>query len=217
MREHPNDWQDFRFDCDGEYQDPADERYVVHCYGGETHGSEDLSSAFANSCNAAFSKIGTLTDPKKLLETGDALLFNQDLPISITSSKTAIGQGDTMMSPLHEVILSAAIANGGVLVEPTLLRQVQSADGKVVKTFGEGAKRTLMSAEEASTLGGFMRRVVTEGTASVLRKADYEAAGKTGSAEVVKNGVVVEDGETGGRTAAPIARKVLDYWLEERR
>ena len=255
MREHPNDWQDFRFDCDGEYQDPADERYVVHCYGGETHGSEDLSSAFANSCNAAFSKIGTLTDPKKLLESGDALLFNQDLPISIMSSKsrlklatdadpwtlmqTAIGQGDTMMSPLHEVILSAAIANGGVLVEPTLLRQVQSADGKVVKTFGEGSKRTLMSAEEASTLGGFMRRVVTEGTASVLRKADYEAAGKTGSAEVVKNGeksttawftgfapyenpeiaicVVVEDGETGGRTAAPIARKVLDYWLEERR
>ena len=69
MREHPNDWQDFRFDCDGEYQDPADERYVVHCYGGETHGSEDLSSAFANSCNAAFSKIGTLTDSKKLLET----------------------------------------------------------------------------------------------------------------------------------------------------
>ena len=113
MREHPKDWQDFHFDCDGEYQDPADERYVVHCYGGETHGSEDLSSAFANSCNAAFSKIGTLTDPKKLLETGDALLFNQDLPISIMSSKsrlklatdadpwtlmqTAIGQGDTMM------------------------------------------------------------------------------------------------------------------------
>ncbi len=224
----------------------------MHCYGGETHGSEDLSSAFANSCNAAFSKIGTLTDPKKLLETGDALLFNQDLPISIASSKsrlklatdadpwtmmqTAIGQGDTMMRPLHEVILSAAIANGGVLVEPTLLRQVQSADGKVVKTFGEGAKRTLMSAEEALTLGGFMRRVVTEGTASALRKADYEAAGKTGSAETSDDktietnswytgfirdsrypyaiAVVIEQGGAGSRLASELAGDALKYAIE---
>lgn len=254
MREHPKDWQSFQFDCEGEYQDPADERYVVHCYDGEVHGQEDLSKAFANSCNAAFAKIGTLTDSKKLSETANSLLFNQDLPIAITSSKsrlklaedadawtmmqTAIGQGETMMSPLHEVLLSAAIANGGTLVEPKMLEQVQSVDGRVVKTFESSTKRTLMTEEEASTLGGFMHRVVTEGTASALRKADYEAAGKTGSAEVLKDGkksttawftgfapyehpeiaicVVVEDGETGGRTAAPIARKVFDYWLEER-
>ncbi len=254
MREHPQDWQDFRFDCDGAYQDDEDVRYVVHCYGGEEHGTEDLSSAFANSCNAAFSKIGTLLDPEKLLSTGNDLLFNQDLPIDLSSSRsrlqltadsgtwtmmqTAIGQGETMMSPLHEVLLSAAIANGGVLAEPKLLTQVQSADGKVVKTFESTGQRTLMSASEASNLGSFMRRVVTEGTASALRDASYAAAGKTGSAEVSKDGstitnawftgyapyeqpeiavcVIVEDGETGGRTAAPIARKVMDYWLEQR-
>ncbi len=254
MREHPKDWQDFRFDCDGAYQDEEDARYVVHCYGGEEHGQEDLSAAFANSCNAAFSKIGTLIDPAKLLETGTSLLFNEDLPIDLSSSQsrlrvtadsgtwtmmqTAIGQGETMMSPLHEVILSAAIANGGVLSEPKLLRQVQSADGRVVKTFDGTGERTLMMEEEAYNLGLFMRRVVTEGTASALRDADYAAAGKTGSAEVEKDGktitnawftgyapyespeiavcVIVEDGETGGRTAAPIARKVMDYWLEER-
>ena len=64
----------------------------------------------------------------KLAKTAEELLFNQDLPIALSSKKsrfnvtedsgtwtmmqTAIGQGETMMSPLHEVILASAIANG---------------------------------------------------------------------------------------------------------
>jgi cell division protein FtsI/penicillin-binding protein 2 len=152
--------------------------------------------------------------------------------------QTAIGQGETMMSPLHEVILASAIANGGVLSEPQVLKQVQSAEGNVIKVFEEGEKLRLMTEEEASILGSFMRSVVKEGTASKLKDADYPAAGKTGSAEVKKNGetitnawftgfapydnpeiavcVVVEEGETGGRTAVPVAKKVFDYWINER-
>lgn len=254
IREHPDDYQNFAFNCDGKYRDPADDDYVVHCYSGEVHGAEDLHTAFAYSCNSAFAKIGTLVDKKKLMETADQLLFNQELPIDISSSKsrftvtedsgiwtmmqTAIGQGETMMSPLHEVILASAIANKGVLVEPKLLKQVQSSEGNVIKVFEDSAEQQLLTEKEASLLGSFMRSVVTDGTASKLRDAEYAAAGKTGSAEVSKNGetitnawftgfapyddpeiavcVVVEEGETGGRTAVPVARAVFDYWLNER-
>ena len=80
-----------------------------------------------------------------------------------------------------------------------------------------------------------MRAVVSEGTASKLKSKSYEACGKTGSAEYQSRGksktdawftgfapmqdpklavcVLVEDGETGGRTAAPIAKAVFDYWI----
>ena len=254
MREHPGDWQNFQFDCDGEYVDPENEKYVVHCFDGEVHGTETLETAFANSCNSAFAKIGTEINKTKLRELAEALMFNQDLPIAISSSKSrfnvdsssdtwtmmqsAIGQGTTMMSPLHNLLITAAIANGGVLKEPVMLDRVESVDGKTIQTFGDGAEQKLMSAEEASTIGGFMRKVVTVGTASKLRTDAYAAAGKTGSAEYTEGGktktdawftgfapydhpeiavcVVVEDGETGGRTAAPIARAVFDYWLTER-
>ncbi len=251
IREHPDDYKNFTFNCNGEYRNDADEDYVVHCYSGEVHGSEDLQTAFTYSCNSAFAKIGTMVDKTKLMETADQLLFNQELPITLPSSnsrfavtadsgiwtmmQTAIGQGETMMSPLHEVILASAIANDGVLEEPKLLKQVQSTEGNVIKVFPDTQERQLMTEGEAEILASFMRSVVTDGTASKLRDAQYAAAGKTGSAEVSKNGeiitnawftgfapydnpeiavcVVVEEGETGGRTAVPIARQVFDYWL----
>lgn len=252
MREHPGG--SFSFDCNGVYQDPADPDYVVHCFEGEKHGKEDLESAFANSCNAAFAEIGTETDKKQLTETAEELLFNTALPVSITASKsrfslgtdadawtmmqTAIGQGNTMMTPLHSVMLTAAIANGGVLAEPKLLDYVESADGRLVKTFGSSEEKILLSGTEADTLKQYMRKVITDGTASKLKTDAYAACGKTGSAEQTANGetvttawftgfapmdhptiavcVVVEKGETGGRTAVPIAKKVLDYWIAER-
>ena len=84
---------------------------------------------------------------------------------------------------------------------------------------------------EALTL--FMEEVVKEGTGSAFRDAPYSAAGKTGTAETGKGAgshawfvgfapvddpeiaicVLVENGESGGRTAAPIARKVIDAYL----
>ncbi len=251
MREHPTDYQDFRFDCQGYYQDPDNPELIVHCYDNEEHGTVDLETAFADSCNGAFAKLGTEIDAGKLRELAESLYFNEDLPVAITSSQsrfkvtenadvwtmmqTAIGQGETMMSPLHNLLITSAIANGGVLQEPTLLERIESADGKLVKSFGEGETKQLMSSEEAAVLASFMRKVVTDGTASKLQTDDYAAAGKTGSAEYSDSGsiktyawftgfaplespqlavcVLVEDGETGGRTAAPIARAAFDYWL----
>lgn len=56
LREHGDDPSGFQFNCTGAYQDPSDDKYIVHCFDGEVHGQEDLSEAFANSCNAAFSR-----------------------------------------------------------------------------------------------------------------------------------------------------------------
>ncbi len=251
IKEHPEDYGNFSYICDGVFTDPDNAEAAVHCYGGEVHGEVSLRTAFAESCNAAFAKIGTEINKESLRNLADNLYFNQDLPISISSSRSrfkvnaesdtwtmmqsAIGQGETQMTPLHNLLITAAIANGGVVHEPILLSRVESADGNIVKEFKNGDEKRLMSENEAQILKEYMRTVVEEGTASKLRTDAYQAAGKTGSAEYVEDGetkthawftgfapledpkiaitVLVEDGETGGRTAAPIARSVLDYWL----
>ena len=118
-------------------------------------------------------------------------------------------------------------------MKPYVLDRVQSAAGEEVKKFLPEAYGSLMTADEAAKLNDLMTLVVTEGTGSALRDASYQAAGKTGSAEFetgkethawftgyapaedpqIAVTVIVEEGGSGGRAAAPIARQMFDQYL----
>ena len=246
---HPEDYEDFTYHCTGIYTDA--EGNEIRCYGGEVHGEQTLSEAFANSCNGAFAEIGAELPEGELSKTAGSLLFNTALPYELpyTQSRfrltgddslfmreqTAIGQGETTMSPLHNLLIVSAVANGGELMKPMILDHLENAGGETFKTFQPEAYGTLLSKEDASYLSEMMRKVVTDGTGSAFRDALYEAHAKTGSAEYESGGekkthawcaafaeangrqiavcVLAEDGKTGGKTAAPIARAVMDAWL----
>lgn len=250
VKEHPEDYATaFSFSCTGTYIDA--EGNEIRCYGGEAHGEQDLFSAFANSCNGAFAKIGAELSEGRLSSAAEALLFNRKLPFSLpyrvssfslqetdglfVREQTAIGQGRTMMSPLHSLLITAAIANGGELMRPQILDHIENAAGETLKAWKPQSYERLLSDADAALLSELMRRVVTEGTGSAFRDAPYEAHAKTGSAEYeseegrkthawctafasygdrsIAVTVLVEDGKSGGSTAAPVARAVLDQWL----
>lgn len=248
IHEHPSDYQDFRFSCSGSYTDPEGNR--IQCYGGEAHGEQDLFQAFANSCNGAFARIGEEISPQETAKLAEKLLFNQALPFDLPYTRssyslqesdslflkeqTAIGQGKTTMSPLHNLLLTAAVANGGELMKPRLLSHLENAGGENFRSFSSERAGRLLSQEDAGLLKELMGLVVTEGTGSAFRGAPYGAYAKTGSAEYESGGerkthawcnaigegngkqlavcVIVEDGKSGGSTAAPVARAVLDAW-----
>ena len=247
MREHPQDYKDYRFDCSGTY---VNGDYTIRCYHGESHGSQDFVQAFANSCNGAFASLGLELDLASLKGTAEDLLFNRELPLTGFPYKessfvmepgagtweilqTSMGQGKTEMTPLHNALLTAAIANGGTLMKPYLLDRVVSAGEEEVKKFMPEAWGSLMTAQEAANLTELMEAVVTVGTASALRTDAYQAAAKTGSAEFETGRethawftgfapaqdpklvvtVLVEEAGTGGRAAAPIARQLFDIYL----
>ncbi len=248
LREHPSEAGEYSFDCDGAYEKDG---YTIRCYGGEAHGEESFEEAFADSCNGAFAEIGLSLDPARFKGTADSLLFNTDLPVGLPSSKsifrqadnewdklqTAIGQGKTMVSPLHMALITCAVANGGKIMQPYLTDHIETAAGQTIRTFRPVSGGSLMSEKEAETLKRLMRSVVTDGTARAFRDAPYEAAGKTGSAEVDKAAethswfvgfapadrpevviaVIAEQAGSGGEVAAPVARKVLDCWYEKRK
>ncbi len=246
LREHPEDYDQYQFDCQGKitYGD-----YALRCYHGTVHGSQTLKEAFGNSCNGAFASLGLELDKKGMADTAGQLLFNGEQPLSLAYSKsrfsmgedapdwevlqTAIGQGLTQMTPMHCLMVTAAIANGGTLMNPYFIERVENAFGDPVKSFEPTVYGSLMDGEEARILRDMMAWVVTDGTGSALRTEAYTAAGKTGSAEFetgkethawftgfapVENPriavtVVVEEGGSGGQTAAPVARQLFDLYL----
>lgn len=246
IREHPDTWQDFTFDCDGVYEWGD---YTISCYHSNVHGHQNLEQAFANSCNGAFAALGMELDRGRFHDLAEQLLFNRELPLSLAYSKssftmnteaeaweilqTSIGQGNTQMTPMHNAMITAAIANGGILMKPYMVERVENAAGEEIRRFLPESYGNLMTAAEADTLAGLMGRVVTEGTGSAVRTDGYSVAGKTGSAEFETGRethawftgfapaedpqlvvtVIVEEAGSGGQVAAPVARSIFDTYF----
>ncbi|MCC2878878.1 penicillin-binding protein 2 [Lachnoclostridium pacaense] len=247
MREHPGDYRDYQFDCSGVYENGD---YRIKCYHSTAHGHQDFTLAFANSCNGAFSSLGLGLNLGGFRNTAKDLLFNSPLPIAGLPYKqgsfnmepgadtweilqTSIGQGTTQITPMHNAMITAAIANGGTLMKPYFLDSVETAGGEEIKKFMPASYGSLMTAGEAAGLTELMRAVVTEGTGSAVRTDTYTVAAKTGSAEFETGKethawftgfapaesprlvvtVLVEEGGSGGRVAAPIARQLFDIYM----
>ncbi len=88
----------------------------------------------------------------------------------------------------------AAIANGGVLMKPLLVRAFLDASGDVVRRVQPQVVRQAMSPETAHTVRELLRQVVTEGTGGAAEVAWFPTAGKTGTAQIF-------DPERGGYSA----------------
>lgn len=96
---------------------------------------------------------------------------------------TAMGQGETQMSPYHMALIVSSVANGGTLMEPYLVSSITNYRGTIINETTPKKYKDLMTAEEAVQLKAYMQDVVNYGTASVLSGQVYTAAGKTGTAE----------------------------------
>lgn len=242
---HENDnWRDFSYNCTGSV---TKGNTTIHCYNGEQHGTENLKAAFENSCNSAYATIGLTLNLHDFRSLAEKMLFNRTLPTNLKSTtksrftlssdagygtvmQTSIGQGDTLVSPLHMAMIASAVANNGTLMEPYMVSRIQNDSGTTIQKFGKEEYGQLMSETDAKRMKKFMRAVVKRGTATALNGQSYEAAGKTGSAEYnsardshgwfigyAKKGkkkvaiaVIVENGGSGSRSAVPVAKQVFD-------
>lgn len=150
---------------------------------------------------------------------------------------TAIGQGKLLATPLNMALAASAIANEGRMVKPVLVKEVISPEGRTIKISStETLSRvcTPMMAEQLTTM---MIQAVEKGTGKNARIRNVKVAGKTGTAEnetgkahawfigfapadnpKVAVAVVLENsGSTGGKSAAPIAREMMNEALNKLR
>ena len=193
----------FSFDCVSEVTNGG---YTIHCAGNEVHGQEDFYSAFANSCNSAFATIGLSLDKGSFQSLADTLYLNTRLDLELPTSRssfsvdsstadalmmqTAIGQGNTLVTPLEMALIASAVANDGVMMKPYFVDRVEAYDGTEVSQNSPEKLAEVMSSSEADKLTELMTGVVENGTARSLNDLGYNIAGKTGSAE---HGDMTED------------------------
>lgn len=245
LREFPNEVSNFSYTCKGSYQY---EGALIQCYHKNVHGTISLETAFAKSCNGAFASIGPMLSAERFTALCESFLWNQDLPIALSyvSSQirvessspgweimqTAIGQGTVEMTPLHQAMVVATIANGGVMMKPYLVDRITDAYGNLVKKYRAQSYRTPISKQEAEILTEWMTLCVTDGTGYNVASDQYQVAGKTGTAEwdpdkeahswfvgfapaeapEIVVSVIVEEGGAGSTKAALIARKIFEAW-----
>ena len=143
----------------------------------------------------------------------------------------AIGQGELLVTPLQMAMMTAAVANGGLLYKPYILDRVESPEGEPVETGEPGDKGRLpVSPETLRLIQESMIAVVNEGTARSARLPYAQLAGKTGTAENphgldhswfiayapaeaprIAVAAVMENAPSGA--AVPVVRRVIDAWL----
>lgn len=154
---------------------------------------------------------------------------------------TAIGQSDVRSTPLQMALVAAGVGNSGEIMTPHVMAEIRARDGEVVQRYRTAPWKEAMAPGTAATLRSAMIGVVTNGTARVMQTPGWEVGAKTGTAQLgtrpplshgwmiafagpsgqaahVAVAVIVEDlpgigDETGGSTAGPVAKAVLDKAL----
>lgn len=145
----------------------------------------------------------------------------------------SIGQGDFLVSPLQIALMTAAIANGGTLWEPRVVRSIIDPVTKHEESLpARATRKNIIDAKYLAVVRQGMRDCVTAGSCQHLSRLPFAAAGKTGTAqwsagrnahawftsfgpfenpEIVLT-VLIEEGGEGGIASAPVARDFYAWW-----
>ena len=170
-----------------------------------TNGQISLSDAMAYSSNTAFAQLGVALGEDAIAEQAKKLGFGQSITVDGSTSTgnpmkavastfpsnlpadklalAAIGQGDTLETPLQNAMIAAAIANGGTLMQPTLVDRVRASDLSTISETKPVVMSQAMSSNTASALTGMMENVVSK-ESPTLAINGVQVAAKTGTAQI---------------------------------
>ena len=230
---------------------------VIRCWGA-AHGAETMADGLRNSCNPVFVELalrmGTDTFYKYLTAFGLGKKTGIDLPgesagilINARSVKRVdlarIGFGQSVaVTPVQLVMACNAAINGGKLMKPYIVSEIRSEDGEVLQRYNPTVVATPVRPETSQTLRGLLENVVENGGGKNAYIEGYRIGGKTGTAQVYRDGRIVRDVhigsfygfapaddplvsvlvivkeaqvpiDYGGTTAAPFARQILEESL----
>jgi len=266
--------RDSTFSCNGSYKYG---NRIFRCWKKSGHGNVDIIQALSESCDVFFYQIGHKLGADRLAwyarkcglgkitgiksdqeasglvpdtewkkrRTGNAWQGGETLSV-------AIGQSYNLVTPIQMVVLTSAIANGGVRNKPKILREVRTAEGSIVcKRETESYGKLPASEDTLKIIKKGMWETVngSKGTAKNAFIKGIDASGKTGTAQVVNSSiygdddkveklahhkphawflayapsndpkiavaVIVEHGEHGSSTAAPIAMEIIRLYLSD--
>jgi penicillin-binding protein A len=224
--------------------------------GPERFGSVNFTQALQHSINAVFCEVGKALGGRKILEYAKRFGFYSVPPLEtpvneraisglynkgklfypkndfqVDPGRLAFGQERLQVTPIQMAMVTATIANGGLLMRPYVVERVVAPDGSTVTRTKPDSLGRAISENTATDLAGMMEQVVRGGTGTAAQIPGIRVAGKTGTAETGANhvnttwficfapienpkvavAVVLErQSATGGTTAAPIAKSIME-------
>ena len=218
---------------------------TIRCFNHRAHGHVNMTQAFALSCNTFFvalaDRLGTEVMVSELIAYFTPLTFslaNNPSQLNITRDaditelmQTSIGQGRTLMTPLHVTLLTAAIANDGLLMQPQVVQDTSLVGGvrQWLAYVSEMSGQRLFPVAHAHQLADMMVQVVSTGTGANATLLNHILAGKTGTAEndagashgwftgfVVDQDVAITvmlEHSGGTDPVLPMVRRVADFYV----
>ena len=243
-----------RFHCSARISVDGD---VIRCWGA-AHGAESMADGLKNSCNPVFVELalrmGTDTFYKYLTAFGLGKRTGIDLPgesagilIGARNVKRVdlarIGFGQSVaVTPIQLIMACNAAINGGRLMKPYIVSEIRTEDGETLQRFRPTVVSAPIRSETSETLRRLLENVVENGGGKNAYIEGYRIGGKTGTAQVYRDGRIVSDVhigsfygfapaddplisvlvivkeaqvpvDYGGTTAAPFARQILEESL----
>lgn len=227
--------------------------YNINCWKPNGHGVETFREAVYHSCNPAFVKVAQALgldsfykyvkafgfyDKTGILLPGEANSQFHPKPTEIDMAVASFGQR-FQISPLQLISAYSAIANGGKLMKPRIVKELTDGDGNVVEKYESEIVRNVISQKTSETLRDILEGVVGDeaGGGKNAYVKGYRVAGKTGTSETRKDGVYIAsfsaiapadnpvicvlvaldnptgDSYYGGVIAAPVAGKIVEDTL----
>jgi peptidoglycan glycosyltransferase len=209
-----------------------------------------LEQALMCSDNIVFAQVGLKLGASRFLDYTHRFGLDSSPPFAIPVSRSrvragsevldqvalassAFGQGGLHVTPLQMLMADEAIADGGSVPRPVLVKKVTAPDGSVIQSESPGTLSQAVSSDAADETRAAMETVVQQGTGVLAQVPGVTIAGKTGTAETGGSGyphawfvcfapadhprlavtVVVEHGGEGATVAAPLARQILEAAL----
>lgn len=230
---------------------------VIRNASGTTCGPEpevSIADALRLSCNIPFAELAIALGDDKIREQAELFGFNSsfETPLVSTPSSypralddpqtglTGYGQGQVTATPLQMAMVSAGVANRGIVMEPRMVDSVIGPDLRVQEQFEDVEWSKALDPALAEELSQMMVANVSSGVASGARIDGVEVAGKTGTSEnggkpyslwftgfapandpQIAVAVVIENGGgkgtsgSGNAIAAPIAKRVMEAVLNK--
>ncbi len=182
----------------------------IRCHKTEGHGSLTFAEGLQQSCNPILMKMGARIGRDKFYEYYRAFGYMEKTGIDLPGEGTGIffspfteldlatasfGQ-NFKISPIQQLMAVTTVANGGYLLTPHLVKEVLDENKTVIKTYGEGMKRQVISNETADKLAEILEQGVSgNGGAKNAYVPGYRVAAKTGTSEKIDKKNEMDDGK----------------------
>lgn len=248
------------FYCPGFYN--AGDR-IFKCWEKKGHKKVDMLKGLANSCDVYYYNVAYKIGPLQIEKTAEQFGIGQKTGIDLPGEKSgnlfgpsirvnkksywfigdtlnlAIGQGETLVTPMQLAVLISAIASKGEIYKPYYVEEVYSSKEKkiILKNTPQLIRRIKLKEETWQFIYEALREVVMTGTGQAARIKDLNVYGKTGTAQNphgkdhawfiafanygeerpgIAVSVLVEHGEHGSSAAAPVAKEIIKAFYEDK-